>query len=114
TLFFLGVQSVFFGLIPFGESNGKDIIGWKKVVWIVFSLISLAVFVYMIFMPAFTDVDAMRQNDYLTIYIIGGVLLVISGLLWAANKWHWFEKKEPVNAESEAGSEPEGDSDDQT
>lgn len=93
TLFFLGVQSVFFGLIPFGESNGRDIFGWKKVVWMAFSLISLAVFVYMIFMPAFTDVDAMRQNDYLTIYIIGGMLLVISVLLWAANKWHWFEKK---------------------
>ncbi len=44
TLFFLGVQSVFFALIPFGESNGKDIFGWKKVVWIAFSLISLAVF----------------------------------------------------------------------
>lgn len=96
TLFFLGVQAVFFSLIPIGDSNGKDIFGWKKVVWGVFSLISLAVFVYMIFMPAFTDVDAMRQNDYLTIYIIGGVLALISGLLWAANKWGWFEKKKPA------------------
>jgi hypothetical protein len=108
TLFFLGVQSVFFGLIPFGDSNGRDIFGWKKVVWIVFSLVSLVVFVYMIFMPAFTDVDAMRQNDYLTIYIIGGALLLISGLLWAANKWHWFEKSkpEPVEDEKETESEP--------
>ena len=108
TLFFLGVQAVFFSLIPFGDSSGKDIFGWKKVVWIVFSLVSLAVFVYMIFMPAFTDVDAMRQNDYLTIYIIGGVLLLISGLLWAANKWRWFEKKgaEPVGDEPKMDGKP--------
>lgn len=117
TLFFLGVQSVFFGLIPFGDSNGRDIFGWKKVVWIVFSLVSLIVFVYMIFMPAFTDVDAMRQNDYLTIYIIGGALLLISGLLWAANKWHWFEKNkpEPVEDEQKIENEPaESPIDDQT
>ena len=117
TLFFLGVQSVFFGLIPFGDSNGRDIFGWKKVVWIVFSLVSLVVFVYMIFMPAFTDVDAMRQNDYLTIYIIGGVLLLISGLLWAANKWHWFEKNkaEPVEDEQKIENKPgESPTDDQT
>ena len=108
TLFFLGVQSVFFSLIPVGDSNGKDIFEWKKVVWGVFSLICLAVFIYMIFMPAFTDVDAMRQNDYLTIYIIGGVLALISGVLWAANKWRWFEKKAPIKAEPDAeDSEPE-------
>ena len=54
----------------------------------------------------------MRQNDYLTIYIIGGVLLVISALLWAANKWHWFEKKFPagLTGKPEPKSEaPEGD-----
>lgn len=114
TLFFLGVQSVFFSLIPFGDSNGKDIFEWKKGVWGVFSLISLAVFVYMIFMPAFTDVDAMRQNDYLTIYIIGGVLALISGLLWAANKWCWFEKKEPVKADSERSEPSDPPASDQT
>ena len=30
TLFFLGVQAVFFGLIPFGDSSGKDIFNWKS------------------------------------------------------------------------------------
>jgi hypothetical protein len=109
TLFFLGVQSVFFSLIPFGDSNGKDIFDWKKSIWGAFSLICLAVFVYMIFMPAFTDVDAMRQNDYLTIYIIGGALALISGLLWAANKWRWFEKKEPAKVAAGPSEPPAED-----
>ncbi len=102
TLFFLGSQSVFFNLIPFGDSTGRDLFTWKKLAWLGFSLVSLAVFVYMVFMPAFTDVDAMRTNDYLTIYIIGGVLVVLSGLLWAANKWHWLERKTPANPEAGA------------
>ncbi len=114
TLFFLGVQSVIFCLIPLGDSNGKDIFEWKKGVWSAFSPISLAVFVTMIFMPAFTDVDAMRQNDYLTIYIIGGVLALISGLLWAADKWRWFEEKEPIKADSERPEPSDPPSGDQT
>ncbi len=103
TLFFLGSQSVFFNLIPFGPSNGRELFTWKKLVWLGFSLVSLAVFVYMIFMPAFADVDAMRTNDYLTIYIIGGVLVVMSGLLWAANKWHWLERKTPAEPNADIG-----------
>jgi uncharacterized membrane protein len=67
--------------------------GWKKIVWIVFSVICTTVFVYMIFMPAFTDVDAMRNNDYVTLYIIGGVLALATGLLWAENKLNLLSKR---------------------
>jgi hypothetical protein len=44
-------------------------------------------------MPAFTDVDAMRNNDYVTLYIIGGVLALATGLLWAENKWNLLSKR---------------------
>jgi hypothetical protein len=93
TIFFFGIQQVFFSLIPYQGSGGRKIMGWKKIVWIVFSVICTTVFVYMIFMPAFTDVDAMRNNDYVTLYIIGGVLALATGLLWAENKLNLLSKR---------------------
>ncbi|NSW52084.1 MAG: right-handed parallel beta-helix repeat-containing protein [Anaerolineae bacterium] len=87
TVFFFGVQSVFFSLLPYAESAGASIYQWNRKIWWLLGITVSAVFVHMIFMPAFTDVGAFRYNDYITLYIILGSLILLTGALWLIRKW---------------------------
>jgi hypothetical protein len=80
--FLIGLQGVFFALIPLAFTDGGHIWGWRKSVWFAFFSIVFFCFYHFLLNPNASDVQALQQNGVQTLFILIGVFGLTTVVLW--------------------------------
>ena len=82
TVFLIGLQGVFFALIPLAFSDGGHIWNWRKSVWFVFFTVVLFCFYHLVLNPSASDVQAVQQNSVQTLLALVVVFGLATLTLW--------------------------------
>ncbi len=84
TVFLIGLQYAFFGLLPLSMVEGGDIWKWNKVVWAVaFGLVTFGN-QHFIFNPSSSSVQMLRENGVQTLLLLVIVFGLLTFGLWLA------------------------------
>ncbi len=83
TAFLIGLQGVFFALIPLAFTDGGDIWGWRKGVWFAFFSVVFFCFYHFLLNPNASDVQALQQNGVQTLFVLLVVFGLATAILWA-------------------------------
>jgi len=82
TAFLIGLQGVFFALIPLAFTDGGQIWNWRKGVWFVFFTVVLFCFYHFVLNPNASDVQAVQQNSVQTLLALVVVFGLATLTLW--------------------------------
>ncbi len=82
TIFLIGLQGVFFQMVPLAVTDGGDIWSWKKGIWFVFFVAVFFCFYHFILNPSASDVQALQQNGVQTILFLIVVFGLATFVLW--------------------------------
>jgi hypothetical protein len=82
TTFLIGLQGVFFQLVPLAITDGGDIWSWKKGLWFAFFAVVFFCFYHFVLNPNGSDVQALQQNGVQTLLILIGVFGLATLALW--------------------------------
>jgi hypothetical protein len=82
TAFLIGLQGVFFALIPLAFTDGGHIWNWRKGVWFVFFTVVLFCFYHFVLNPSASDVQAVQQNSVQTLLALVVTFGLATLTLW--------------------------------
>ena len=82
TAFLIGLQGVFFALIPLAFTDGGHIWTWRKSVWCAFFTAVLFCFYHFVLNPNSSDVQAVQQNSVQTLLALIVVFGLATLILW--------------------------------
>ncbi|MBN1483609.1 MAG: VWA domain-containing protein [Chloroflexia bacterium] len=103
TLFFVGLEVVFFELFPMGPTNGTTLFKWNKALWaLVFVPVSF-IALHTLFTPESAYLETVRNQNLLLLLALLALYSLLTVLLW-----YWFElrgRKETAPVCPACGSE---------
>jgi hypothetical protein len=82
TAFLLGLEGVFFALIPLAFTDGGQLWNWRKSVWLAFFGVVLFCFYHLVLNPNASDVRALQQNGVQTLLALVILLGMATLILW--------------------------------
>jgi hypothetical protein len=82
TTFLIGLQGVFFQLVPLAITDGGDIWSWKKGLWFAFFAVVFFCFYHFALNPNGSDIQALQQNGVQTLLVLIGAYGLATLALW--------------------------------
>jgi hypothetical protein len=82
TTFLIGLEGVFFALIPLAFTDGGDIWTWRRSVWLAFFAVVLFCFYHFVLNPHASDVRALQQNGVQTLLALVVLFGMATLILW--------------------------------